>query len=115
MSQLSEEEFVSKLDISDWPWSKSDMFHWIPVLNRMDQILERICTFYTLPNQSKPLSPEHKYVLTNVLMFTRSLWDNVTNRTLYSSYDVFEIHGSILELYLELMIWTLYNTYLNFS
>ncbi|KAL8872238.1 MAG: hypothetical protein Q9174_002099 [Haloplaca sp. 1 TL-2023] len=39
-----------------WPFPRGDLYHWIPLLNRFDTILERFCQEYGLQNgpQNKP-------------------------------------------------------------
>ncbi|KAI8914398.1 hypothetical protein EDD86DRAFT_199252 [Gorgonomyces haynaldii] len=56
------------------------MYHWIPILNKIDGILEQLSSNATITN-------EEKHLLITILEFTRILWDNTTNRTIYSSYD----------------------------
>lgn len=72
-----------------WTWPKSDFFFWTPVLNRFDSILETVVAKHDLKHlQTVPFSPATKELLLAVLDFTRTLWDNCTNRNVYASYEV---------------------------
>ncbi|RKO93186.1 hypothetical protein BDK51DRAFT_2244, partial [Blyttiomyces helicus] len=91
-----------------WPYPKSDLFHWIPVLNRFDLLLESAVRTFGIGSgapekdkekekdagekrpgnvQSVPFDAETKEVLEAVLRFTRCLWENCGNRNLYNSYE----------------------------
>ncbi|TPX56315.1 hypothetical protein SpCBS45565_g08434 [Spizellomyces sp. 'palustris'] len=75
-------------EVGHWPFPKTDFFHWIPVLNRFDAILEILVEEYDLKNlQNRPFSLQHKEVLLAILRFSTHLWENCTNRSLYNSYE----------------------------
>lgn len=74
-------------NLIDWPWSKTDFFHWIGVLNRFDKLLEEIILKYELPNQSNPLEKSDVVLVLAILKLTLHLWEHATNRNLYSSYE----------------------------
>jgi hypothetical protein len=74
-----------------WPWPKTDMYHWVSLLNRMDALLGSLVQNYSLSSESfqaAPFSLKDKQDLLAVLRLTWFLWENCTNRSLYSSYDV---------------------------
>lgn len=98
-----------------WPFPRGDLYHWIPVLNRFDSILERFVQEYGLSEpQTQPFerrlllkgdeeqpsaAPPSEELLDNlglsgegdrelieaILSFTRLLLENCGNRSLYSS------------------------------
>ncbi len=74
--------------IQEWVWPRSDMAHWVPVLDRIDSFLENMVKEYTLPKQSKPFLDTHKEQLIASLQLTRFIWENCTNRAIYNSYEV---------------------------
>ncbi|KAI9202106.1 uncharacterized protein BJ171DRAFT_461717, partial [Polychytrium aggregatum] len=101
--------------LPEWSHPKGDMFHWIPVLNRFDLVLEAI----TKPIDSTPassasildseLAPESVPIITSILHFTKLLWENCTNRNLYNSYEhLIKLLGTrnivVLESVLALLI-----------
>lgn len=100
---------------SRWPFPRGDLYHWIPVLNRFDRILESFCSTYKLnegpqtrdfgcevleaeaanneekPENSKSLS-EIGYgkdgdvkLVVAILKFTQMLLDHCGNRSIYAS------------------------------
>jgi E3 ubiquitin-protein ligase HUWE1 len=96
----TEIEFIEiALEISSnaWLWPKTDFFHWIAVLNRMDSLLESIVKKYGLPVQNQPLENQDVQKLIACLSLTRVLWDNATNRTLYNSYEVLAFNVASLQ------------------
>lgn len=87
------ENFINDLaELQTYIWSKTDLFHWIPVLNRIDQLLET-----TDSNNVNDLCI--------LLDFTRLLWDNTTNRTLYNSYE--HLSGLLQSCYVRVCLSTL--------
>lgn len=65
------------------------MFYWVTVLDRFDAILSRICNEYNLKDiQTKRFASETKLLLLSILEFSRTLFENSTNRNIYNSYDV---------------------------
>ncbi|TPX38198.1 hypothetical protein SmJEL517_g00226 [Synchytrium microbalum] len=88
---------VQLIDISKqlhlWCHPKSDFYHWIPVLNRFDSILESAMPVkgYDVASDGfgpaeSPDSPS-KQVILAVLNITRHLWETCTNRNLYNSFE----------------------------
>ncbi|KAI8912022.1 hypothetical protein DFJ77DRAFT_86217 [Powellomyces hirtus] len=89
LAECPEAEIAARVqEVDSWPFPKTDFFHWIPVLNRFDAILETMVEEYDLKNmQSKDFTAEHKALLLAVLALTTHLWKNCTNRSLYNSYE----------------------------
>lgn len=74
--------------IHQWTWPRGDLYAWIAVLNRFDDILERIChNTPLLPVQTAPFAPHDRDLLVAMLGFTRLLLENCMNRKLYASYE----------------------------
>ncbi|KAF9195150.1 hypothetical protein BGZ51_004577 [Haplosporangium sp. Z 767] len=71
-----------------WPWPRGDLFHWVSVLNRFDEILENICKGYDMKKpQPKEFSHNDRRLVLAILAFSRLLLENCTNRNLYASYE----------------------------
>lgn len=71
-----------------WPWPRGDLYTWVPVLNRFDDILERVIAEHDMaPYQQKSFAPETRELLLCVLAFSRLLLENCMNRKLYASVD----------------------------
>ncbi|BFZ57287.1 E3 ubiquitin-protein ligase tom1 [Savitreella phatthalungensis] len=70
-----------------WHYPKGDLFQWVAVLNKLDEILEDLCGQYNLRKgtQSKPFTGQHRELLLSLLSFTVFLLDHCANRTLYNS------------------------------
>lgn len=58
--------------ITTHPWPKTDLLHWVPVLNRIDALLEQ---------------PESDKDVEICLVLSLLIWENTTNRGIYASYD----------------------------
>jgi E3 ubiquitin-protein ligase HUWE1 len=72
-----------------WSWPRSDMGAWIAVLDKFDAILAGIVTKYELETlQMTQFSELDKSTLLSILRFLRLLFENTTNRKVFSSYDV---------------------------
>ncbi|KAI1329376.1 hypothetical protein F5Y16DRAFT_108436 [Xylariaceae sp. FL0255] len=97
---------------SRWPFPRGDLYHWIPLLNRFDVILETFCQIYKL-NEGPQIHDfgcevllhlstdgstdlqklsEHGYsqdgdvvLIESVLKFTQMLLDHCGNRSIYLS------------------------------
>ena len=89
-SECREEEIPAIVDsIKEWSYPRGDLFHWIAVLNRFDNILENICQNHKLKKlQTENFNEGTRSVLLAILKFSRMLLENCTNRNLYSSYEV---------------------------
>jgi E3 ubiquitin-protein ligase HUWE1 len=75
-----------------WPFPRGDLYHWIPLLNRFDTILEEEVLKYKLKEgpQTIPWDQYDKNLVIGVLDFTRLLVENCGNRSLYASSSVSE-------------------------
>ncbi|MCJ1400869.1 hypothetical protein MMC11_004078 [Xylographa trunciseda] len=97
-----------------WPFPRGDLYHWIPLLDRFDNVLEDFVTEYRL-NEGPQLQPfgrrllrkdtsvvdgsfgnddvqefgleGDREVVETILAFSRTLMENCGNRSLYSSSD----------------------------
>jgi hypothetical protein len=104
LSLCSEEDFIenaNRFSSSPWIWPKTDLYHWVKVLNRMDFAYDLIVKKYHLPVQSQSLEKEDIQLLIANLSLTRVLWDNATNRTLYNSYEVPMINVAYLQSFIS--------------
>ncbi|KAI8992586.1 hypothetical protein BDB01DRAFT_738685 [Pilobolus umbonatus] len=97
--------------LKEWNYPRSDLFHFIPLLNRFDQILQNICEAYNLTHyiQSTPFDISTKNKLLSILNISKLLFDNCNNRNLYNSYEhLNHLLGTtdmdVLEALLQLMI-----------
>ncbi|KAJ3032901.1 hypothetical protein HDV00_006990 [Rhizophlyctis rosea] len=74
--------------LQSWPYPKTDLFHWVGVLNHFDSILEGLVNQYELKRvQEKEFEKEDKEAVVAILEFTTVLMENCTNRNLYCSYE----------------------------
>ncbi|KAJ1515745.1 hypothetical protein HMI56_001495 [Coelomomyces lativittatus] len=75
-------------DFSDWNFPRSDLYLWVPVLNRFDDLLAEIVMEGDFPHmQALPLLSHRRDCLLSILKFSRILLENCSNRTLYASYE----------------------------
>ncbi|KAJ2743640.1 E3 ubiquitin-protein ligase tom1, partial [Coemansia sp. BCRC 34301] len=73
---------------TDWPFVRGDMYHWIGVLNRFDEILGKVCEEYGLSGfQTNAFDRDTQRMVVAILDFTRLLLENCINRNLYSSVE----------------------------
>ncbi|KAI8383689.1 uncharacterized protein GWK60_K06127 [Nakaseomyces glabratus] len=94
LEQSSQDEFVKKLrdfDFNDRP--RNDLFVWIPVLNRIDDILSKFVEKYhysytKAPEPLKLMNDEDLNVTVELTEFSTKLLCNTENRYIYSSMDV---------------------------
>ncbi|ORX87893.1 DUF908-domain-containing protein [Anaeromyces robustus] len=106
------ENELHKIIVENSPWKnqKSDLYHWISVLNRFDVILESINQKYELKHiQVKNFDEDSKNLLLSILTFTRYLWENCINRNIYNSYEHLNLilntnDIDVLEALLRLML-----------
>ncbi|KAI8145482.1 hypothetical protein BJV82DRAFT_39092 [Fennellomyces sp. T-0311] len=74
--------------IMEWTYPRGDLFHWVGVLNRFDNILQRICDEYDLQHiQSREFDASTKDLLLAIANLSRTLFENCTNRNIYNSYE----------------------------
>jgi len=76
----------------EWKYPRGDLFHWIPVLNKFDLVLEKVCADYGLSEascsvQTGELAPDDVAMVTELLRFSRFLLENCTNRNIYNSVE----------------------------
>ncbi|KAJ1862686.1 E3 ubiquitin-protein ligase tom1, partial [Coemansia sp. RSA 486] len=72
----------------EWPFVRGDMYHWINVLNRFDDIMAEICEKYNLVSfQQTDFDSNTQTLLVAMLNFSRLLMENCINRNLYNSVE----------------------------
>jgi hypothetical protein len=73
-----------------WPFPRGDLYHWIPLLNRFDDILEETVKKYNLKEgpQTTPWEEKDERIVCGVLNFSRMLVEECGNRSLYGSSNV---------------------------
>ncbi|KAF8985816.1 hypothetical protein BGZ46_001784 [Entomortierella lignicola] len=71
----------------EWVWPRGDLFHWVAVLNRFDEILDTLCKTYDMKKAQPKEFSENKRLIMAILGFSRMLLENCTNRNLYASYE----------------------------
>jgi len=91
-SQVEDRQLASTLSpyLDKWPFPKSDLFQWVPLVDRFDEVLAKVveeCWDSQSGLQFKPLD-EWRDVVVSILTFTRLLLDNCSSRNIYCSYDV---------------------------
>ncbi|RIA89170.1 hypothetical protein C1645_825193 [Glomus cerebriforme] len=111
LTECREEEITAIVDsIKEWNYPRGDLFHWIAVLNRFDNVLENICQTYKLKKlQTVNFTEGTRNVLFAILKFSRMLLENCTNRNLYSSYEhlndlLYTSDLGVLEVLLRLIL-----------
>lgn len=81
-----------------WIFPKSDLFHWVGLLDRFDDLLAKIIEDLwdkQTQLQSKPFSEEGRLLVCRMLVFTRLLLENCSSRNIFCSYDVHNVHSII--------------------
>ncbi|PIA16363.1 DUF908-domain-containing protein, partial [Coemansia reversa NRRL 1564] len=72
----------------EWAFVRGDLYHWISVLNRFDDVMAEVCEKYTLAGlQKTDFDNDTQKTLVAILHFSRLLLENCINRNLYSSVD----------------------------
>ncbi|KAF9934938.1 hypothetical protein BGZ67_003626 [Mortierella alpina] len=72
----------------DWIYPRGDLFHWVAVLNRFDDLLDNLCKTHDMKKpQPKPFSAQDRRLTLAILDFSRLLLESCTNRNLYASYE----------------------------
>lgn len=78
-----------------WERPRGDLFHWVPVLNRFDEIFESSIKQYELDQEFPKLqemTANEVELLVHCLKFTYTLLDHCANRSIYSSSErVFQL------------------------
>ncbi|KAI7881687.1 hypothetical protein K492DRAFT_194128 [Lichtheimia hyalospora FSU 10163] len=89
--QHDAEETIPELakQLNEWPYRRGDMFHWVPVLDRFDVILERICNDFHLQQhvQSREFDSNTKTLLLAITSILKVLFEHCTNRNIYNSFE----------------------------
>ncbi|KAK6528468.1 hypothetical protein TWF281_009709 [Arthrobotrys megalospora] len=72
---------------SIWPFPRGDLYHWIALLNRFDEVLEELVTKYNLKAgpQLIPFETGDESLLIDIIDFSRLLIEECGNRSLYAS------------------------------
>ncbi|KAH9385126.1 E3 ubiquitin-protein ligase HUWE1 [Nematocida major] len=94
-------------NINEWRHTKTDLFYWVSVLDRLDMVLKNMLSEYNIEQfQNRPLSKEDKEKAHAILKFQKLLVENSSNKSLFSSFDVIE--PFIYSFELDLAIDALY-------
>ncbi|KAJ1725144.1 E3 ubiquitin-protein ligase tom1 [Coemansia erecta] len=74
--------------LHEWPFVRGDIYHWITVLNRFDDIMAEVCENYQLTSlQMKTFDADTQKMLVAIVTFSRLLMENCINRNLYNSVE----------------------------
>ncbi|KAF9353291.1 hypothetical protein BGX26_008924 [Mortierella sp. AD094] len=89
LKECPDTEIATHIDATpEWIWPRGDLFHWVAVLNRFDDILDTLCKAHDMKKaQPKEFSEENRRLILAILGFSRMLLENCTNRNLYASYE----------------------------
>ncbi|KAF9145192.1 hypothetical protein BGX30_010067 [Mortierella sp. GBA39] len=89
LKESPEAELAAHIEATpEWTWPRGDLFHWVGVLNRFDDILDTLCKTHDMKRpQPKDLSPADRRLTLAILSFSRLLLESCTNRNLYASYE----------------------------
>ncbi|KAF9143356.1 hypothetical protein BG015_000457, partial [Linnemannia schmuckeri] len=89
LKESPEAELAAHIEATpEWTWPRGDLFHWVGVLNRFDEILDTLCKTHDMKKpQPKELSPADRRLTLAILSFSRLLLESCTNRNLYASYE----------------------------
>lgn len=111
LKECPEAEIATHVEATpEWVWPRGDLFHWVGVLNRFDDILDSLCKSHEMKtSRPKPFSPENQKLVYAILSFSRLLLESCTNRNLYASYEQLNdlLHSrdlDILEACLRLLL-----------
>ena len=91
LKSASDSDFPIKLMANvHWNRARGDLLHWVPVLNRIDLILEKYITEYGLESDYPKLrliSSKDSKVICACLAFTKTLLKNCSDNQIYSSTE----------------------------
>ncbi|KAG0268219.1 hypothetical protein BGZ95_002557, partial [Linnemannia exigua] len=89
LKESPEAELAAHIEATpEWTWPRGDLFHWVGVLNRFDEILDTLCKTHDMKKpQPKEFSPTDRRLTLAILSFSRLLLESCTNRNLYASYE----------------------------
>ncbi|KAI9282595.1 hypothetical protein BY458DRAFT_552211 [Sporodiniella umbellata] len=84
-----EEEIPGCIEqLKPWNYGRGDLFYWVAVLDRFDEILNRIRKEYELKDiQRKPFEESTKHVIISIIDLANILFENCTNRNIFNSYE----------------------------
>lgn len=114
MTTMPEDELPTPLNefCQGYSRPRGDLCHWIPLLNRLDLILERTVKKYNLENDEIspiPFSKEDERLITSILDFITYLLDKSSNRGIFNSEKyvnnlVYSISPEITRSALKLLV-----------
>ncbi|KAF9951518.1 hypothetical protein BGZ72_006995 [Mortierella alpina] len=89
LKECSEADIIVHVEATpDWIYPRGDLFHWVAVLNRFDDLLDNLCKSHDMKKpQPRPFSAQDKRLTLAILDFSRLLLESCTNRNLYASYE----------------------------
>ncbi|KAF9935205.1 hypothetical protein FBU30_006290 [Linnemannia zychae] len=89
LKECPETELAAHIEATpEWTWPRGDLFHWVGVLNRFDEILDTLCKTHDMKKpQPKEFSAADRRLVLAILNFSRLLLESCTNRNLYASYE----------------------------
>ncbi|WEJ95619.1 E3 ubiquitin-protein ligase tom1 [Yamadazyma tenuis] len=91
LSKCPEPKLIDALKQNiDWNRPQGDLYHWIPLLNRFDEIFERMISKYGLEEEFVKLTvmdSDDEHLTVWCLKFTFMLLEHCDNRTLYNSSE----------------------------
>ncbi|KAF9277395.1 hypothetical protein BGZ68_009323 [Mortierella alpina] len=89
LKECSQADIIVHVEATpEWIYPRGDLFHWVAVLNRFDDILDNLCKSHDMKKpQPKPFSAQDKQLTLAILDFSRLLLESCTNRNLYASYE----------------------------
>ncbi|KAF9186277.1 hypothetical protein BGZ51_006019 [Haplosporangium sp. Z 767] len=89
LKECAESDIATHVEATpEWVWPRGDLFHWVAVLNRFDDILDNLCKTHDMKKaQPKEFSAENRRLVLSILGLSRMLLENCTNRNLYASYE----------------------------
>ncbi|KAG0215073.1 hypothetical protein BGX33_001508 [Mortierella sp. NVP41] len=89
LKESPEAELATHIEATpEWTWPRGDLFHWVGVLNRFDEILDTLCKTHDMKKpQPKEFLPADRRLVLVILSFSRLLLESCTNRNLYASYE----------------------------
>lgn len=101
LTSSDEKELVAVINQNlKWERPRGDLFHWVSVLNRFDEIFERLIKAYGLDDEHprlREVSGEDETLLVACLNFTYLLMDHCANRSIYASTErIYSLLNTVL-------------------
>ncbi|XP_003380634.1 putative HECT-domain protein [Trichinella spiralis] len=75
------------INVKTWSWSKSELCHWIPVLNRFDDFLAQACVRKEDNEWRLHCDQRQEKLVIGILQFTALLFENTFSRDIYNSME----------------------------